>query len=197
MATLNKISMLFPNLSDFSILTELHLNTIPGTRELEVKAQNLVTARLPGTMLQEFIESVHRWSGSFRNYYKVIENARPTHFINALKALNASPPLIERALSSLLEIYGLGISYGSKHLRFLRPDLCPILDNIVWDKFKYSWDTRGYRLLQVDIMNIAKSLEENGIKNPMSRQNGQWYAADVDMAVFAFLQREKRSCGWV
>jgi hypothetical protein len=45
-------------------------------------------------------------------------------------------------------------------------------------------------------MNAAKNLEENGMKNPMNRPNGRWFAADVDMAVFALLQRKKRSCGW-
>ena len=114
-----------------------------------------------------------------------------------MQALHVTPPLVERALSSLLEIKGLGISYASKHLRFLRPDLCPILDNVVWETFKYPWDPRGYRLLVSDVILAAKVLEENQIRNPISRPDGKWYAADVDMAVFACLQVRVQARGWV
>jgi hypothetical protein len=193
----NKILNITPKLFDFADMVELHLSTVPGTRELEIKGQKLKAAGLPENLLKDFIEAVHHWGGSFRNYHKVIGSARPIHFTNALKALDASSAQVERALSSLLEINGLGISYGSKHLRFLRPDICPILDNIVWENFKYPWNARGYRLLQVDVMSAAKNLEENAIGNPMNRPNGRWFAADVDMAVFAFLQRKRKSCGWV
>jgi len=193
----NKLLNLTKNLSDFSSLVELHLITVHGTRELEAKGQELIAADLTESLLIDFIKAVHSWGGSFRNYYKVIENAKVAHFQNALQALSVTLPMVERALSSLLEINGLGISYASKHLRFLRPDICPILDNVVWEEFKYSWNPRGYRVLQSDVMRAAKQLEENNIPNPMNRSNGCWFAGDVDLAIFACLQRKTEKTGWV
>lgn len=193
----NKLLNLTKNLSDFSSLVELHLKTVSGTRELEAKGQGLIAAGLTESLLRDFIEAVHSWGGSFRNYYKVKENAKVAHFQNALQALSVTTPMVERALSSLLEIDGLGISYGSKHLRFLHPDICPILDNIVWEEFKYPWNPRGYRVLQSDVMRAAKQLEENNIPNPMNRLNGCWFAGDVDMAIFACLQRKAKKTGRV
>ena len=196
MAYPNKLLNITKNLSDFSSLVELHFKTVPGTRELETKGQELIAAGLTETLLRDFIDAVHSWGGSFRNYKKGIENAKVAHFQNALQALSVTPPMVERALSSLLEIYGLGISYGSKHLRFLRPEFCPILDNVVWEEFKYSWNPKGYRMLQSDVMDAAKRLEENNIANPMLRSNGRWFAGDVDMAIFACLQRNAKKPGW-
>lgn len=197
MAYPNKLLNITKNLSDFSSLVELHLKTVPGTRELETKGQELIAAGLTESLLRDFIDAVHSWSGSFRNYYKVIEDAKVAYFQNALQALSVTLPMVERALSSLLEIDGLGISYGSKHLRFLRPEFCPILDNVVWEEFKYSWNPIGYRMLQSDVMRAAKHLEENNIANPMNRSNGCWFAGDVDMAIFACLQHKAKKPGWV
>jgi len=186
-----------PPLSDFPHLVELHLKVAPGTHDVEQKAKDVVAANFAGPVLEEFICEVHHWGGTLRNYYRVVEHTKPEYFINAWNALNLPTPLIESALNQLLKIKHLGVSYGSKHLRFLRPDICPVLDNVVWENFKYPWDAKGYRLLQADVMKVAKALTESQVHNPMNRPDGRWYAADVDMAIFAHLQRQAKKDGWV
>ena len=80
----NKLLNLTKNLSDFSSLVELHLITVHGTRELEAKGQGLIAAGMTESLLIDFIEAVHSWGGSFRNYIwqTAQSNCRP--FQNAL-----------------------------------------------------------------------------------------------------------------
>jgi hypothetical protein len=67
---------------------------------------------------------------------------------------------------------------------------------VVWEQFKYPWDACGYRIFQSEVVGAVKILEEENIYNPMLRPNGRWFAADIDMAIFAFLQRKSKKCGW-
>jgi hypothetical protein len=194
---MNKILNLFPSLSSIPHYADLHLHTVPGTLQLEAQAQKLITGNFDPGRLRDFITEVHRWGGSMRNVNKVLNNAKRETFILAFNNLMASPTQIESALKAVLTINGLGPSYGSKHLRFLCPQYCPILDNTIWECFRYPWNAEGYRLLHQDVMQVARTLEKNQINNPVIRSGFKWYAADVDLAIFAFLQNQARKTGWV
>lgn len=85
------------------------------------------------------------------------------------------------------KINGLGISFGSKVLRFLKPEICPVLDSRVSDELDYHSDVICYAQLAADCLTIAKNLQSLGVKNPMKRDNGKWLAADVDMALYAHI----------
>lgn len=184
-------------LSDYPDLVQLHLDKVAGTIELENYAQELMSAGLPQTMLEQFIRKVHSWGGSHRNLPKVLSYDYRDCFMEAVTALNSEHPEIEKAFRYINLINGLGVSYGSKHLRFLRPDICPVLDNNIWKEFKYHWNEKGYKNLCDDVMEIAKSLVKNGIRNPVQRAGGKWFAADIDMAVFAYLQHRAKKSGWL
>ena len=137
-----------------------------------------------------FIRHVHEWGGKVRNTDKVIKSARRHHFVNAMVALDSPVPQIKNALKIMTKIKGLGISFGSKHLRMLRPDICPILDKRVREKFNYQEDLTGYKLLYIDVSHAAQALQMAKIYNPMKRSEGRWYAGDVDMAIFAFIKKD-------
>jgi len=47
-------------------------------------------------------------------------------------------------------------------------------------------------MLQSDVIRAAKRLEKNSIANPMNIPNGCWFAGDVDIAIFACLQRKAK-----
>jgi hypothetical protein len=197
MASANLIQYATPLLPEFPDLVALHLRVVPGTKELEEQGRNLITSVFSPHLLQNFIRDVHQWGATFRNLETVLQNAKPSHFISAWNALSTQPPMVGRALDSLMEIRGLGISYSSKHLRFLCPEYCPILDSNICKEFKYSEDSKGYRKLHSETMQIARLLEANKKLNPMERPDGKWYAGDVDMAIFASIQRKNRKPSWV
>ena len=52
-------------------------------------------------------------------------------------------------------------------------------------------------MIQSEVMSAVRRLEEINISNPMNRANGCWFAGDVDMAIFACLQRKVKKPGWV
>jgi hypothetical protein len=83
---------------------------------------------------------------------------------------------------------GIGApSFASKHLRFLRPDVCPILDSVIAGNLTYASTSAGYAQYAADCLEIARVLENNGVPNPVLRSD-RWRAADVDMALYAALQ---------
>jgi hypothetical protein len=178
-------------LEDFSGLVARHMAAVPDTRALEAQAAALLKAGIPDRQLSVFIEAVHRWGGSTRQLPRVLRSARPVHFKQAMRSLAGSPPDIQAAVLALTAIDGLGISFGSKHLRLLCPELCPILDSRVRTHFKYRKDANGYCRLQKDTISAARKLEQADVFNPMARPGGRWYAADVDMAVYAFIKGEQ------
>jgi len=80
------------------------------------------------------------------------------------------------------------VSFASKHLRLLRPDLCPVLDNILSEKLGYPLNTRGYRRFAKDCRRAARVLERHGVSNPLGRDGGAWFAADVEMAFYVHVK---------
>lgn len=196
---MNVLSKNIPPLPDFPRYVALHLNTVQSTKEIEHDGIALVESGFNEQLLRNFTEMVHTWGGGyyFYNLPRVLENLSSEYFASAWKDLNQPRPMVSRALDEITKIRGLGISYGSKHLRFLCPEHCPILDSVFAEKLKYPENSKGYRQLHFDFTQVARELEKNKIPNPMDRPNGRWYVADVDMAVFAYLQVKLEKPGWI
>lgn len=178
--------------SDFSKLAECHLSNVPGTRELEDKASRLCAVNFADEeQLAEFIRKVCKWGSYAGIAGRVLNeenNPPPTisrQFITATKALNSKEPDIQGAWYALNHIKHLGPSFVSKHLRFLRPDVCPVLDGII-SQLGYAMNSNGYKQLSDDCLRIAKALQQYAISNPMNRESGRWFAADVEMALYAY-----------
>jgi hypothetical protein len=179
--------------ADIPALVQRHLSTVSATRELEQLAQDLLAQGLPPHALKGFIRRVCKWGGYAGVASRVLKhNALAqirSSFQNALACLELPTPDVERALTQINTIHGLGKpSFASKHLRFLWPALCPVLDSLVSRKLAYRYDARGYGRFAGDCLLIAKTLQECGVDNPVARANGRWYVADVEMALFALLR---------
>lgn len=105
-------------------------------------------------------------------------------FSEALSRLRSSEPDCKTALSVMNRVHGLGTpSFASKHLRFLRPTVCPVYDAILKVALPYSFDAKGYGEFAFDCAKLAKALSEAGIDNPTPKND--WYVADVEAALFA------------
>jgi len=165
---------------------------VPGTLELEQNGQALQEGGFQDGDLRCFIRRVCAWGGYAGIAARVIANndldAIRGHFVDAVQILSTNAPGVREALNAITAVHGLGVSFGSKHLRFLRPDLCPALDGNISETFGHALDVQGYRCLSQDCLKIADKLRECGVKNPMNRPDDTWFAGDVEMALFAFAQ---------
>ena len=70
----SRIINLIGPLDDFTDFVQLHLDNVPGTRELEKFASDLIDSSIPEEMLIEFVEKVHYWGGTLRQLNKVLRN---------------------------------------------------------------------------------------------------------------------------
>ena len=179
--------------SDFTRLVKHHLDEWLGTGELEHEASRLRAAGFPEEQLASFIPRVCKWGNYPGIAGKVLKNNDLPmirgQFIGATNALNSAIPDVQGALRKMKQIYGLGTSFASKHLRFLRPDVCPVLDSIISNNLGYASDEHGYKRFSDDCLRIAETLERHGVANPMDRESGKWFAADVEMALFTYLRK--------
>ena len=185
--------------SDFTGLVNDHLGRVrvPKTRELEHEASDLRDDGFPEEQLEKFIRNVCVWGNYLAIAYKVFKNnersAIQKRFSNATNALSSDIPDVQGALREIKQIYGLGTSFASKHLRFLRPDVCPVLDRTISKHLQYPLDEYGYKQFSDDCLRIAETLQQHGVSNPMGRESGKWFAADVEMALFQYLREPSSS----
>lgn len=170
-----------------------HLAHVAGTAHVEGLglAINGAAPAGIGPLLPNFVTAVCHWGGG--HGYHIAPNVlnpanNPMAFLidrfNASIALLAAANL-GAALNSLTELRGLGISFASKHLRMLRPDLCGVFDGLVAGAgLDYALGPAGFAdystdcATQANVLNAARIVTSNG---------GHWNAGAVDMAVFAWI----------
>jgi hypothetical protein len=175
-------------------LVAKHLNVVGRTRTLEATAQQLVDADFPDDALVRFVMEVCAWGGYKGIAGRVlrrnsVEDIR-IQFRSATKVLDANAPDVGAALAAVNQLCCLGRpSFASKHLRFLRPEHCPVLDSVLATTLGYSLNREGYRAFASDCATIAVWLQTASSVNPASRKEDRWYAADVEMALFALARQ--------
>lgn len=62
----------------------------------------------------------------------------------------------QKAVSLGIKIKGLGVSFASKHLRFLSPTRFPVLDDVISQGLGYALNPAGYRLFISDLREIQR-----------------------------------------
>ena len=169
---------------------------VEKTLALEVEARKLMAAGFSRQQLRDFIRDVCIWGGYPGTADRVFkQNAWPDlqrQFGSAAAALSQDPPNVQSALRTLVRVRHLGLSFASKHLRLLRPDLCPVLDSTLSETLGYPLDSRGYQRFSEDCQKAAALLQRQGVRNPLGREGGKWYLADVKMALFVYVKDSRR-----
>jgi hypothetical protein len=181
----------FPGLVEYH-LKDIRLDTI----ELEASARRLIATGFLVSDLEQFISHVCGWGGYAGIAGRIHKHNPPQEvryrFINAMDALDSDRPDVLSALCELRQIRQLGLSFASKHLRFLRPDLCPAFDTTLSQWLDYTLDVCGYKYFSDDCLRIAKVLQRYEVSNPVQgRDTGKWFAADVEMALFSHVRKSK------
>lgn len=190
------------SLSEFPRLVTRHLEVVRGTREIEAAADALVRADFPDTDLTKFVSRVCMRGGYGAIAGRILRDNTLSDIRLALQGalaeLDAPIPDLASALKHINAVKGLGTpSFASKHLRFLRPAVCPVLDSFVAGSLGYAFTPSGYARLGSDCQAVAASLKSLGLLNPM-RDSDEWLVGDVDMVLFAGLQEsaEPKARGW-
>lgn len=178
----------------FPELVERHPQGIAKALSLENEARRLMTADFSDRQLTDFIQRVCEWGGYPKTADRVFTGNSFSEirrrFSNAIAALKLEKPACKFALREIRRIRYLGLSFASKHLRLLRPDVCPVLDSILSEQLGYPLNVAGYRHFSDDCLKIARWLQRSGVQNPVDREDGRWFAADVEMALYVHVKEQ-------
>ncbi len=179
--------------ADFPGLLKAHLTSDPTTPNVELLGRNLVANNFARADIANFVKAVCSWGGYAGIGGRVLKSNNLQSISVALRNaacyLDCNPPAFAAALDEVNKIKCLGTpSFASKHLRFLRPDLCPVFDSILREALPYSFNSKGYAVFSQDCVKIAETLTAKKIENPQERPQGLWYAADVEAAIFAWVR---------
>ncbi len=187
--------------SDFPILLTAHLNQsnkgLKGTQPLEADGYALRTSSpMEWANLEAFIKDVCRWgdyAGISGRVLKSKNNARAKiqrKVGDAILQLSSAVPDIVGALRSMMEIKGLGVSFASKHLRFLFPEHCPVLDSILSSRLFYELSADDYGRFAAACKRMAAELNSAKIDTTFPGQSG-WRPSDVEAALYAWINEWK------
>jgi len=165
---------------------------------LESRGAELTDCGFLGEQVEPFVRDVCRWGGYPGIAERVLRRAGGDTlrkaFSEALECLAAGASCADgsaqaAALRRVNLLPGLGsVSFATKHLRFLRPCWCPVLDSLVRCGFGYSDDPEGYAQWSRDCLHVARLLAQAQIARPGDNPPRSWNAADVEAALFAALQ---------
>ena len=180
--------------SAFPGLVQRHPQGIEQALSLEASARRLLAAGYTDQQLGAFIRDVCAWGNYPRTAERVLQgNPLPEircRFDNAIAALTLARPNLKLALREVRRIRFLGLSFASKHLRLLRPDLCPVLDSILSERLGYPLNVASYRRFADHCLKIARWLDGHQVRNPVPREGGSWFVADVEMALYVHVKEQ-------
>ncbi len=175
-------------LSSFPKLLQDHLTKYPTTPDIEKCGMDLAAKNFPENDTKEFLEKVCYWGGYSGVGGRVLKQNSIKDICTGLReatSILAAGQSVADALTRVNKLRGLGTpSFASKHLRFLRPDLCGVFDSILDEVLPYSFDATGYSDFCADCAVVAKQLAASGIANPATRAGGAWFVADVEGALY-------------
>lgn len=174
--------------NEFNNLYNGHLDRVHGTLELEATGAYLLNANLIQIgELVLFIREICRWGGYPGVAGRIIINNDHQFLIETFgEAINAlhhgAPPGV--VMQIINGIHSLGRpSFASKHLRFLHPATCPVLDRILVQNLHYQNNPNGYQQFADDCIFISIQLNQL-----LGNHNGvPWRAADVEMSIFQYI----------
>ena len=163
-----------------------HLARVPRTLEIEAMAKELSGHGFQESEVAAFVRAVCTWGGYAGIAGRVLRDNSlhevATSFRDALRDLESG---VDVAVRRVLALRQLGVSFASKHLRFLAPQACSILDSKMAAAAEFASNPRGLAQYSALCMSLSERLQARQIEDPVQRPGGRWYPADVDMALFA------------
>jgi hypothetical protein len=178
----------------FKELAESHLQNAPDTLQIEDFASTMIQQDFPREQLGDFIKKVCHWGNYNGMANRILKNNDfdniRSSFRQAVENSKTPHQDLSLALRSINQLKQLGTpSFASKHLRFLAPKFCPVYDSILRAALPYDFDAGGYARFAFDCLQLSSILKDQLIENPFRRPNNEWFAADVESALFALFYK--------
>ena len=148
-------------------------------------AIQLINGDFPQNLSEEFVRSVCAWGRDNRVAHRVLTKNLIVEISNVLRdsynlTVNSN---IQGSIERMQNLKHLGISFGSKHLKFLSPDLHVVLDRVIESNLGFARNSAGYMAWRGVCLQILDIVRINQITYPVIGQN-RWRVADIEMAIF-------------
>lgn len=135
-------------------------------REFNTGEMEARSARLPEVLSEakaaEFSRQVCLWAGGARVWGKLMamnEYGPGQMLATWLNAVKAGELDDEEAIAKGIEIPGLGVSFGSKHLRILQPERFAVLDEVLCDGFGFALNKKGFGFFLRELRGLQGELQ--------------------------------------
>ena len=177
------------SLDEFPVLLKNFHAAEPDTSAIEKEAQTLAEHGFPVHEIVTFVKRVCSWGGYAGVAGRIQKHNLPGSLVKAFRmahAANQRDAIVE-AMNALLELSGFGVSFASKHLKFLDPARHVVLDSIISTRLGYPRDVDGYCRFLVDCRMISRMLDDARI-SPSHEAGAPWRVADVESAIFQKLR---------
>jgi hypothetical protein len=176
-------------LDEFPELIRRHKDKVPRTLNVEALAERFVASGFAEGDVLPFIMDVCRWGGYPGIAGRVKRDNQLADVSAALRAgyINARGGSAGDGLVAINKIKGLGISFASKHLRFLAPETAVTLDSFISERFGYALSVKGYERFINDCQSVLFEIRQASIEHPFNAVGG-WRICDVEQAIFAKLR---------
>jgi hypothetical protein len=159
----------------------------PLTRILTRFTRDFVKLDLPVEKTFLFVRAVNAWGGlRGDNPSKIWEENSKENFATFRKNLVQGMQLIragepEKAIKVITNRSGVGISFGSKYLRFLCPDYAVVLD----ERIRKRTDIPNDPIEYAKFVEVCKQIRDKLKEREICRLGLQvWRLADVEAAIF-------------
>jgi hypothetical protein len=125
------------------------LNENPSTPTIESLGEDLARLDFPAQKTADFVKAVCQWGGYAGGRPNLEKQSNSDHRRRIQERLIEPNDRGHRRFASQVNtVHGLGdVSFASKHLRFLRPDICAVFDSILHHALPYTFDQK--RLLDI------------------------------------------------
>ena len=183
------ICRLSVDLWEFPDLLRQHRKSDPMTLSIEEEGARLVSADFNTSAVSGFVRRVCSWGGYAGIGGRVLKRNEMQDIAATLRdahglALQSRPA---EAVERLCRLKGLGISFASKHLKFLAPERAVVLDSIIAGRLGYALTPSGYAELLADCGAMLAHIRIERIPHPFPEE-GTWRVSDVEMAVYQKLR---------
>lgn len=176
---------------EFADLLRWHYAEGYDPRRIEWQALDLAAANFPADRTTEFIKSVCAWG----NYHGVAGRVLKKNGAEAVAAAFRSALALlqhDRVADALRQVTGLrdlGISFGSKHLKFLDPSWAVVLDSIISGRLGYLATIDGYMEFLGDCQALLAKVLAAGVEYPFPDHRPGWRVSEMEMVIFAKLRK--------
>jgi hypothetical protein len=168
----------------------------PLTRILTKFAENFVKKDLPVRKTFLFVRAVNAWGGlRGANPSKIWEQNKDNNFSELQKRLVEAMALIQsdkpkEAIAVLQNLDGIGISFGSKYLRFLCPNHAVVLDQKIRDRTDLREKSEDYEKFVRICQKIRSALQSTEMSHLGMLH---WRLADVEASIFMAIAKNPLS----